>query len=125
MSHSLKKILSFPGNNIGYNVLVQCGEKIVSELTKDPTALAVQLHSNKFISDRTLAKTIELEEIKHDKARRLHGAVLDLVRHHPQRYGEFLSILESNKTLYSDLLKELQITYNKLSMPKLDCFDGL
>ena len=112
-------------SNIGYNVLVQCGEKIVRELTKDPKALAVQLHSKKYISDRTLAKTIELEEIKHDKATRIHGTVLEIVRHHPRRYGEFISILEDNGTLYRDLLKELQITYNKLSMPKLKCFDGL
>ena len=112
--------LSFSGNNIGYNVLVQCGEKIVRGLTKDHKTLAVHLHTKKFISDRTLDKTIELEEIKHDKATRLHGAVLEIVRHHPQRYGEFISILESNRTLFRDLLKELQMTYNKLNMPKLE-----
>ena len=116
---------NYPGNNIGYNVLVQCGEKIVGDLTKDPKTIALQLHAKKFISADILEETNELNETNRSKARRLYTAVLDLVRHHPQRYGEFLSILEGNRTLFRDLLKELQITYNKLSMPKLECFDGL
>ena len=111
---SLSLSLSLLENNVGYSVLVQCGEKIVGELTKEPKTLAVQLHANKFISDRTLAETIELEEIKHDKAARLHTAVLGTVRQHPQRYGEFISILEGNRTLYDDLLRELEVIYNKL-----------
>ena len=116
---------NYPGNNIGYNVLVQCGEKIVGDLTKDPKTVALQLHARKFISADVLEETNELNETNRSKARRLYTAVLDLVRHHSQRYGEFLSILEGNRTLFRDLLKELQITYNKLSMPKLECFDGL
>ena len=116
---------NYPGNNIGYNVLAQCGEKIVGDLTKDPKTIALQLHARKFISADVLEETNELNETNRSKARRLYTAVLDLVRHHPQRYGEFLSILEGNRTLYRDLLKELQMIYDKLSMPKLECFDGL
>ena len=104
------------GNNIGYNVLVQCGEKIVGDLTKDPKTLSLQLHAMKFISADILEETNELNETNRSKARRLYTAVLDLVRHHPQRYGEFTSILEGNKTLYRDLLKELQMIYNKLKL---------
>ena len=109
--------LSPSGNNIGYNVLVQCGEKIVGELSKDPKALALQLHGEKFISLDILEQTNQINETTRDKARRLHVEVLGIVRYHPQRYREFVSILEGNRTLYSDLLKEL-----KMSMPKLECF---
>ena len=98
------------GNNIGYNVLVHCGEKVVGDLTKDPKTLALHLHAKRFISDDTLEEVNELNETNRNKARRLYTAVLEIVRNHPQRYAEFISILEGNRTLYRDLLKELEVT---------------
>ena len=107
--------------NIGYNVLAQCGEKIVGEFTKDPKTLALQLLAKNFISHHVLEETNELNETNSDKGRRLYTAVLGRVKQHPQRYAEFISILEGCRTvLYQDLLKELGKTYYKLGMPKLE-----
>ena len=105
----------FPIENIGYNVLARCGEKIIGDFAKDSKTLAFHLHTKKFISDVTLEETNELNEINRNKARRLYTTVLGTVRQHPQRYVDLISILESNETLYKDLLEELKLTYIQLS----------
>lgn len=102
---------SLSENNAGYNVLIQCGEKIIEELMKDPKTLAIQLHAKQFISDDTLEETNELNETSRNKARRLYTAILGTVKQHPQRYADFISILEKYRSLYKDLLEELDMAY--------------
>ena len=101
-------------SDTAYNVLVSCGEKVVGEFSKDPKGLALSLHGVGFISNDTLDKTNSLNEISRDKARRLYTEVLGKVKYFPHRYAELVSILEQNRTLYGDLLEELDQTYRKL-----------
>ena len=61
-----------------------------------------------------LEETNELNETNRTKARRLYTAVLGIVRHHPHRYVELISVLKDNMILYRDLLRELEMTYDKL-----------
>lgn len=113
---------SIPDNklNIGYKVLVECGDEIVRDLAKDPKSFAVKLHTRRLISDRTLSETMELQEIMLDKGRRLYTSVLGEVKHHAERYDDFIFILRDEGTLCHDLVKGLQVTYCRLEMPKLE-----
>lgn len=97
--------------------MVRCGEKIVGEFTKEPTALAVSLHGSNFISDRTLEETNELNETKRDKATRLYTTILKNVAENPHRYPTFISILREKEVLYSHLLEDLDLTHKQLSIP--------
>ena len=101
-------------SDTAYKVLESCGEKIVGEFSKDPKGLALSLHGVGFISDDMLDETDSLNEISRDKARRDYHAVLRQVKCFPHSYAEFVSILEQNRTLYGDLLEELDQTYRKL-----------
>ena len=101
-------------SDTAYKVLMLCGEKIVGEFSKDPKGLALSLHGVGFISDDMLDETNSLNEISRDKARRDYHAVLRQVKCSPHSYAEFVSILEQNRTLYGDLLEELDQTYRKL-----------
>ena len=103
-------------NNVAYNVLVHCGNKIVGEFTKEPTTLAVSLHAANFISDRTLEETNELNETKRNKATRLYTTILKNVAEHPHKYPAFISILQEKKVLYRHLLEDLELTRKQLSM---------
>ena len=99
--------------NHGHQTIVDCSEKIVAGLSKEPKSVAVALHGRGFISTETLSEVTELPATKADHARKLYLSILGTMRHHPHRYSEFISILCSNKLLYSDLLKVLKETYQE------------
>ncbi len=89
--------------------MVSCAEKIVEGLSRDPKAIATSLLSRGLISDTVLRETIELNETKVDKARRLHTTVLDVVKLYPERYDDFLAIFREHGGMYTDLLELLEI----------------
>ncbi len=98
--------------NAGYRVLLRCGEKIVQSLSKEPFTLAFYFLSAGLITERVLQETNQLNEINAYKARRLYTTLLGVVRHHPHKYHEFVSILRP-KPLHTDLLTELDTHYCK------------
>ncbi len=87
-------------------MLVRCSEKIVQSLSDEPRAIALCLFSAGLITARVLQETNELNEINADKATRLYTALLGVVKYHPHKYDEFISILRHN-SLYTDLVIEL------------------
>ena len=88
--------------------MVECSEKIIHGLSGEPKTMATSLLAKGFIADGTLDDTFQLvHETKKDKGRRLYTAVLGVVRNFPQRYRDFISLLEQNRFLYGDLLKFL------------------
>ena len=99
-----------------HQTLVDCGEKIVHGLSMDPKAMATSLHTKGFITDHMLKEINTLSQTKTDKARCLYSAILEFVKEYPQRYSDFIQILQKYKLLHGDLLKELQETYQKNSM---------
>ena len=99
-----------PAGNAGYSVLVSCSEKIVQSLSEEPKALALHLLSAGLITDRVLQETNQLNEIKADKATRLYTALLDVVKHHPHKYRDFVSTLRLNP-LHTDLVTLLDSKY--------------
>ncbi|XP_064385255.1 uncharacterized protein LOC135334125 isoform X2 [Halichondria panicea] len=102
--------LSGVSGNAGYSVLVSCSEKIVQSLSEEPKALALHLLSAGLITDRVLQETNQLNEIKADKATRLYTALLDVVKHHPHKYRDFVSTLRLNP-LHTDLVTLLDSKY--------------
>ena len=89
--------------------MVSCAEKIVEGLSRDPRGLATSLLSRGLISDNFLSETIELNETKVAKARRLFTAVLNVVKHYPERCDDFVAILREHGGMYTDLLEMLEI----------------
>lgn len=82
-------------------------------MSKDPQSLALALYSTGFISKSTLDETVELNETKNSKGSRLYSAVLGRVRSFPKKFADFVEILRRDRTLYSDVLEELDRVYNK------------
>ena len=97
-----------------YDVMVACGDKIVEGLSRDPKELALSLHTKGIIGDDVLQKTNELNEIDRDKARRLYTTALEVVKTYPHRFEDFVSVLQKNRLLHNDLLKQLEQTYKKI-----------
>ena len=97
--------------NHGHQTIVDCSEKIVAGLSKEPKSVSVVLHGKGFISTETLREIVELRATKADHARKLYLSILETVQHHPDRYNDFIAILRSNTLLYCELLKELKETY--------------
>ena len=88
-------------------MLVNRSEKIVQSLSHEPKAIALHLLSAGFITERVLQETNELNEINADKATRLYTAVLGVVRDHPHKCQEFVSILQTSLSVHKDLAEEL------------------
>ncbi len=86
--------------------MVSCAEMIVEGLSRDPKAIATSLLSRGLISDTILRETIET---KVDNARRLYTIVLDVVKHYPERYDDFVQIFRGYEGMYTDLLELLEI----------------
>ena len=97
--------------NIGYEALVSCHEKLVSEIAQDPKQMAVTLFQHRFIFEDTKAIINELDRTKRDKAILLVDDIESKVKSYPEFYETFLFILGENKLLYCDLLKSLQEEY--------------
>ena len=88
--------------------MVECSEKIIHGLSGEPKKMATSLLEKRFIADGTLDDTFQLvHETNTDKGRRLYAAVLEVIRNYPQRYSDFISLLEQNRSQYDDLLKVL------------------
>ena len=100
-----------------HQTLRDCGEKIVHGLSMDPKAMATSLHAKGFITDNILEEINTLSQTKTDKARCLYSAILKFVKEYPQRYSDFIQILQKYKLLLAigDLLKVLKETYQKNS----------
>ncbi len=88
--------------------MVSCAERIIEGLSRDPRGLATSLLSRGLISDTVLKKTIELNETKVDKARKLYTTIFQIVTEYPERYDDFLAILRENGGMYTDLLELLE-----------------
>ncbi len=90
---------------------MRCSEKIVQSLSEEPKTLALHFLSAGLITQDILEKTNEyVNETKREKASRLYTTLLGVVKHHPHKYHEFVSILRPNP-LHTDLLTELDTHY--------------
>ena len=100
--------------NIGYEVLVSCHDKLVSEIASDPKQMAGLLFQHRFISEDTKDKVNQLDRTKKDMARILVDDLQAKVKSYPEYYEKFLMILTENSPLYEDLLSVLQEVYKAL-----------
>ena len=82
-------------------------DKIVKDLCLEPKDIAIRLLSAGLISERVYDETLELNEIKRDKAARLYSAVRNVVRDDPDKFDHFLSILQTEQDLHKELIQEL------------------
>ncbi len=99
--------------NIGYEVLVSCHEKLVSEIAQDPEQMAATLFQHRvYISDDTKAKIDALDRTKRDKAILLVDDIESKVKCYPKFYVKFLFIL--GELRYCNLLKLLQEEHKKI-----------
>ena len=94
--------------------MVSCAEKIVEGLSRDPRGLATSLSARGLISDTIMREIIE---IKVDKAKRLYTTVLNVVKHYPEKYDDFLAILREHGEVYTDLLELLKIKGIIIALP--------
>ena len=106
--------------NIGYEALVSCHEKLVSEIAQDPEQMAVTLFQHRFIFEDTRDKINQLDRTKRYKAILLVGDIESKVKSYPEFYEKCLLILGENKLLYCDLLKSLQEEYEKIAAKSKD-----
>ncbi|XP_064383528.1 ankyrin repeat and KH domain-containing protein 1-like isoform X2 [Halichondria panicea] len=106
-----------PGNT-GYKRMVSCAERIVEGLSRDPNGIAISLFSGRLISDALMRATMELSQTKVDKARRLYTTVLDVVKHYPERYDNFLAVFREHGGMYTDLLELLEIEATENRVPE-------
>ena len=97
--------------NYGYKVLVKCGVQVTQGLSRNAKYAASLLHSKGFISDELLDQIVNLPATDFSIGQKLYTAVLHLVKNFPQRYPEFISVLEENISLHSDLLTSLEEAY--------------
>ncbi len=88
--------------------MVSCAEKIIEGLSRDPKRIA-SLLAKRLISDAVVRETIELNETKVDKAKRLYTTVLNVVKHCPEKYNHFVWIFRGPGRVYTDLLELLEI----------------
>ena len=97
--------------NKGYEALVSCHEKLVSEIAQDPEQMAVSLFQHRFIFEDTRDKINQLDRTKRYKAILLVADIESRVKSYPEFYETFMRILGENKLLYCDLVKSLQEEY--------------
>ena len=91
-----------------YTIMVKCSVSLIGAMSKDPRSLAAALFSCGLISQTTLEKTLELQtETKHEKGSRLYNVVLSVIQAFPGRFLDLVHVLRLKKTLYVDILAEL------------------
>ncbi|XP_064401366.1 uncharacterized protein LOC135347339 isoform X3 [Halichondria panicea] len=101
--------------NHGYTTLVECCNKVCGGLSSDPLNIAQSLHSKGFISTALMEEVRTLPGTKKmEKGIRLYTAILQCVKAYRNKYLEFISVLEKNKILHSDLLTALRNTHLKI-----------
>ena len=98
---------------IGYEVLVSCNEKLVSEIAQDPKRMAGILFQENFISSETNEKINQLDQTKTEKARMLVRELQAKVKSFPGRYDKFIEVIGENLEWSRDLLQALQTCYTK------------
>ena len=69
--------------------------------------MALHLLAAGFITDHVLQEISELNEIKADKATRLYTAILGVIKNHPHKIYEFVSVLETHQSGH-ELAEELR-----------------
>ncbi len=106
--------------NIGYEALVSCHEKLVSEIAQDPKQMAITLFQHRFIFECTKAKINELDRTRRDMAILLVDDIESRVKSHPEFYEKFLLILGENELLYCDLVKSFQEEYERIEAESKD-----
>ncbi len=96
--------------------MVTCSVSLNHALSQEPLALAAALFRTGLISQAVFDETGELNETKNEKGSRLYRTVLATVQNYPTRFAEFVQVLRSNKILYSDVLGELDRTFEHQSL---------
>ncbi len=105
----------FPqGSNYGYNILVECCDRVCGGLSRDPLNIAQSLVGKGFIATDFMEEVRTLAGTNLEKGTKLYVALLKVVEHFPNRYSDFISVLEDNKALHSDLLTALRNTHLKI-----------
>ena len=72
------------GVNLGYETLVSCHDKLVSEIASDPKQMAGLLFQDRFISEDTKDKINQLDKTKRDMARILVDDIEAKVKSYPE-----------------------------------------
>ena len=75
------------------------------------------------MSENLLEEIVNLSQTKTQNSRKLYMAVLDVVKSFPNRYFDFISVLEEEDTLYTDLLTVLRESYHLVGMFKSRCLN--
>ena len=89
-------------------MLVRFTTKIEELFSLDPIASAQHLFQDGFIDKDVLDKTLELNEIKTKKAARLYTTVLGVVKDHPHKVDDFVSMLPTSQGFHKELIQELK-----------------
>ena len=97
--------------NHGYIVLINLCDKIISELSKEPKALAYTLLGKGFLSHEKVEEIVQIPATNKQNARKIYDVVLGVVQHFPHRYNDFTSVLEEKAVVYRDLLTSLKEAY--------------
>ncbi len=110
-------LCSVPFIDIGYKVMVSCGEKIVEGLSRNSKDIALLLLAKELILIDVYKKIIELNETNTDRARRLHLKVLKVVEQSPEKYDVFVDVFQQQKNqLCEDVVLALNQSYNQHGM---------
>ena len=100
-----------------HEVMVACSVTIIHWLSSEPLEMAAALFSKFLINNATLDETVQLNETHSQKGRRLYSAVLQVVKIYPDRYDDFISVLQQcGSLMYGDLLQELEAKSNYLHL---------
>ena len=99
--------------NIEYLALLKCKVELTSEISADPLSVATALVAKGLIPE-SLHRSVE-SQTKDDeiKATELISKVTNKIKTYPERFAEFLEVLQSSKWL-EDVLKTLVAAYNEL-----------
>ena len=92
---------------------MECNDKIIEGLAKEPEELATAFHKKGFIAQNIVDRINELPATKRDNARTLYYAILKTVQVYPHRYENFIAVLQGNPRLYGDLLAALEIALHQ------------
>ncbi len=99
--------------NIEYLALLKCKVELTSEISADPLSVATALVAKGLIPE-SLHRFVE-SQTKDDeiKATELISKVTNKIKTYPERFAEFLEVLQSSKWL-EDVSKTLVAAYNEL-----------
>lgn len=87
-----------------HDLMVKNCSQIIDGLAKDPKKLSISFYSHGFISRSTFDELHELPRTNKDKARTLYSAITSIVRNYPERFNDFIQVLEEDEIMFGDLL---------------------